>query len=65
MKKLFVVKESGVEWFEITGEQNGFEFDGELVGVTEDDRILDCDGCPYTEGDHIEIAIRNALHRGK
>lgn len=53
--------ENGVTWYEITGECNGFEFNNESVGVTSDNRILDCDGCPVTEGDHLEVAIRSML----
>jgi hypothetical protein len=60
--------ENGVKWVEVSGTDYGtnWEFEGaEVFGITEDDRILDCDGCPLTEGDHLEIAVRNAIEASK
>ena len=37
------------------------EIDNEVFGITEDDRVLDCDGAPMTEGDYLTIAVRNTL----
>ncbi len=61
--KFLETSENGVKWYELDGADYGtsVEFNSEIVGVTEDDRILDCDGIPYTEGDYQTIAIRNAL----
>lgn len=58
------INENGVKWVEVSGTDYGtsFEFDvAEVFGITEDNKILDCDGCPLTEGDHLEIAVRNAI----
>lgn len=54
----------GTAWFDINGTDSGtgWEFDGaETFGLTDDSRVLDCDGCPLTEGDLQEIAVKNAL----
>lgn len=62
--KTIEVNENGVKWIEVSGTDygTGWDFDGtEVFGITEDDRILDCDGCPLTVGDQYEIAVRNAL----
>ena len=51
-------------WYVVTGfdHKTAWEFEEEDVyGVTGDDRILDCDGCPLTPGDVQEVAVRNAL----
>lgn len=57
--------DNGVTWFDIKGTDcgTGWSFDGvESFGITEDNRVLDCDGCPLTEGDLQEIAVKNALN---
>ncbi len=44
--------ENGIKWIEISGKDNStkWEFDGaEIFGITEDNRILDRDGCPPPE----------------
>lgn len=55
----------GIErrWVELTGTDRGTgrEFDGDRYALTSDDVILDCDGCPMTEGDYEAIAVRNSL----
>ena len=63
-KATLISNENGVKWYELTGSDfgTGIDFDCESVGLTEYDRILDCDGCPYTEGDYNTIAIRNMLN---
>jgi len=56
--------ENNVKWIEVSGTDygTGWEFEGaEIFGITGDNRILDCDGCPLTEGDHQEIAVKNAI----
>lgn len=58
--------DNGVTWFEISGTDRGtdWEFEGvETYGVTDDDRILDCDGCPIKETDRLTIAVRNSLSK--
>lgn len=62
--KTIETNENGVKWVEVSGTDYGtkWEFDGaEVFGITEDNKILDCDGCPLTEGDYLEIAVRNAI----
>lgn len=57
---------TGIKWFSVSGTDYGtnWEFDGEeTFGITADNRILDCDGCPLTVGDSYEIAVRNALSK--
>lgn len=51
------------DWFELTGTESGtgYEFSGEIYAITSDDRILNEDGCPLTEGDNQTIAVRNVL----
>jgi hypothetical protein len=53
----------GTKWVELNGADHGtaWNFDNETFGVTDDNRILNCDGCPLTPGDNQEIAVRNAL----
>lgn len=56
--------ETTIYWFRLDGTDYGtkIEFDGETFGIAEsggDDRILDEDGSPLTEGDHQTIAVRN------
>lgn len=55
--------DNGVSWYELNGTDYGttVEFECETVGVTDDNRILDCDGIPCTEGDRNTIAVRNTL----
>lgn len=62
--KTIETNENGVTWYEINGVDfgTGFEFENETVGVTDCGRILDCDGCPVTAGDGLEVAIRNMLN---
>jgi len=50
------------QWYEIKGTVygTGLSLDG-IYGVTSDDRILDVDGCPITEGDAEYVAVRNAI----
>ena len=51
-------------WYAVCGTDYGtaWEFEeDDAYGVTGDDRILDCDGCPLTPGDVQEVAVRNAL----
>ena len=54
----------GITWFEIDGTDIGtdWEFNNEIVGVTDCGKILDCDGCPCTVGDRLHTAITNALN---
>lgn len=59
--KLIDTNENGVTWYEVTGNIHGFDFNCESMGMTIDDRVLDCDGCPVTPGDHLEIAMRAAM----
>lgn len=49
------------QWVQLTGTDygTGYEFEGDEFGITPDERILDCDGAPLTESDHVTIAIRN------
>lgn len=35
----------------------------ETFSLTDDDTIIDCDGCPLTKGDRQEIAVRNAVKK--
>jgi hypothetical protein len=54
------------DWYSLTGTDKGtgWEFDSETFGVVfsgEDTVILDCDGCPCTEGDRQTEAVWNAL----
>jgi len=55
--------ENGVKWIELTGTDNGtdVEFEKEVFGITTDNRIIDCDGIPCTEGDNVTIAVRNSI----
>lgn len=52
-------------WFTITGDDygTGITFEGDQFGLTHDDRVLDSDGAPLTEGDHLEIAVRNIIRK--
>ena len=56
--KLLEVNDNRVKWFEVSG--FGFE-ETEVFGLTEDDRILDADGCPCTPGDYYEAQARRAI----
>jgi hypothetical protein len=53
----------GRQWYVITGVDYGteYEFDNAIYGVTEDDFILNEDGCPLTDGDRETIAVRNSI----
>ena len=51
--------ENGVTWYEVNGTEWGF--DKEVFGMTDDGRLLDCDGCPMTNGDRQEICAREAI----
>jgi len=62
--KTIEINDSNIEWFEISGTDYGTDFDFddvEIFGITKDNRILDCDGCPLTHGDRLEQAVRNSL----
>ena len=54
-------------WFELTGTDYGTEhaFDGDVYGVVESGSdipvIVDCDGCPLTDGDTQTLAVRNTI----
>ncbi len=54
---------TGVQWYEVDGYHDGMgvDFENDTIGVTEDDVILDCDGCPKTESDYSTVAIRDLL----
>lgn len=54
----------GITWFEIDGTDIGtaWEFNNDIVGVTDCGLILDCDGCPCTVGDLFHIAVTNAFN---
>jgi len=49
------------QWVQLSGIDYGTkcEFENDIFGITPDNVILDCDGLPLTEGDHITIAVRN------
>lgn len=54
--------QTAIYWFELIGEDygTGIEFEGETFGIAESggaSRVLDCDGCPLTNG-HEELAVR-------
>jgi len=53
----------GSQWYELHGTDigTGIEFDGDVYGSTDDDRVLDEDGAPLTEGDRQTIAVRNTI----
>lgn len=56
--------ESTTYWFELNGEDRGTgkEFDSDVYGIVEsgpESTVVDCDGCPLTSGDGIEVAVRN------
>lgn len=58
--------ETTIYWFELTGEDHGtsVDFEGETFGIVEhgpDSNVVDSDGMPLTEGDHITIAVRNTV----
>lgn len=56
--------ENGNKWVNISGVDlgTGWTFDGvETFAITENGRILDCDGAPLTSGDSQEIAVKNAI----
>ena len=55
--------ENGVTWYELSGDDQGTgcSFTNDIVGVTDDNRVLDCDGIPCTEGDSYTIAVRSSL----
>lgn len=66
--KVIEANENGVKWIEVSGVDAGtnWEFQGsEEFGITEDDRVIDCDGRPLTAGDLCEIAVRNAVEASK
>jgi hypothetical protein len=53
------------KWFEISGMDygTGIDFgDSEVFGVTCDGVIMDCDGFPITNGDYLDVAVKNALN---
>jgi hypothetical protein len=58
------LENDGRRWVELNGVDwgTGHEFDREVVGVTPDGTLLDCDGMPsLTEGDLKTVAVRKAL----
>ena len=65
MKVTITTDNDGVKWVSLNGTDygTGIFFEDEIFGITDDNRILDCDGCPLTAGDSIEIAVRNSLQR--
>ena len=54
-----------VTWYNISGidyrTDYNFGQDGECFAVTKDNKILDIDGAPMTEGDFATLAVRNTL----
>ena len=56
------ISENGVKWFDLKGHDYGTDtvLDSEY-GLTLDNKILNCDGCPITEGDRETIAVRNSI----
>ena len=55
--------EMTVYWFQLSGvdQGTGVEFAADTFGVAEsgnDDTVVDCDGCPLTEGDPETMAVR-------
>lgn len=67
MSKLTVTKlnDEGRKWYQIDGEcpDTGVSFDNETFAVTDDNEILDADGCPLTSGDSQTIAVENAIEQ--
>ena len=53
--------DDNVKWVSIDGfdQGTGRVFNCDEFGLTADDRVLDCDGCPLTRGDSLDIAVRN------
>jgi len=56
-------EESTTYWFQIDGHDSGtgVSFESQVFGIAEsggDDTVVDCDGCPCTEGDDDTIAVR-------
>jgi len=60
--KIEKLENDGREWYQITGFDNGtqLELDG-IYGFTDDNVILNENGCPLTDGDWETIAVRNAI----
>ena len=56
--------ENGVTWYELNGFDSAcdYDFENETFGITKDGRVLDCDGCPCTAGDWLEIAVNRAIN---
>lgn len=55
---------NGVKWISISGTDSGtgYTFDeDEVFGITDDNKILDCEGCPVYDGDTYAVAVRNAV----
>ena len=51
-------------WYAVRGTDYGtaWEFeDDDIYGVTDDDQVLDCDGCTLTPGDAQDRAVRNCV----
>lgn len=57
------INDDGRKWYRINGicPRTGWKFDNDQFALTDDDRYLDADGCPLTQGDYQEIAVRNAI----
>lgn len=55
-----------IYWFDLEGTDYGteVEFNGEMFGIAESDepsKVLDADGAPMTDSDHVTIAVRNTV----
>jgi hypothetical protein len=61
--KNIVTNENGVRWIEVSGFDygTGLRFHSDTFGITLEGKILDCDGCPLTEGDTLTVAVRNVI----
>lgn len=56
------VNDNSVKWFSLEGHDYGTDVVlDDTYGLTQDNKILDCDGCPMTEGDRETIAVRNSI----
>lgn len=66
MATVIKLENDGIQWFELNGVDYGtnYEFNLDVYGLTEDDRILNCEGHPLTEGDVETIAVRNTIKNG-
>lgn len=56
--------QSAIQWYLLNGsiESLDCEFDNEEWGIeVETGRVIDPDGCPVSEGGHIEIAVNRMV----